>query len=673
MPYPTSSKPPVAVLASGELQDRIRIAQIQQSAQIASQLQEAILQKDYGQVLGLANRIASPELDNLQRDASPEELGIRRIMHEIVDEGLRTLLLASGTQTDHWKRVFMPDQYKLFEFPKLLTNALWLRIAGSEIPDNNEERLDPSALAGMGFKDQALTVARFCCCNDGRSRIDYPAVAKVLDARILPSFNNWILTVYSFSPDRLAEEQSTANQTRAIRDFLQASKLPHESLPATAAQATTAFTSPYWSDDSQRPIAEAINGKQMRGLFERFIPDPQEEGPEWPELDILEDTDSIVICPNWFDEHVIHRCMSPLTEGMRKSGAQAIRIYRSLLQGHTRQVSDWGQQSLDVFHGEEYVLSDISRICRRLRELDIDFAFHPEIVPVNSSAWTATERIARVQATGYGFPVTSGLRAMDYYIGGAAVEIPGTDGADYTERLVLLPGLGVSTTPPPLPKTARTRPTDDERVHLCATSSKKKLGTELLSAWDAIQQGEDNTYLSLFTNMSEQEAASYSGPMAQLLTHGEVDLNCTVDRVDLVQVISDADLYLDSFPFGGFNTLVEALVCGVPVLTLQGTQARNRFGAAIIRQLELPEFLIANSYSEYISTAKRLIGDAGLRQEIRSQLGEPAQVLAKLADPHMADHFDAAVKWMKQQGPRRGRPMAPVYIEAGEKPRILSA
>lgn len=668
-PVPHRSAPG---LSPNERKHQSRVLQIQQAAAMAGKLQDALLRRDADAALVLANQLVGPSIHCLERDALPDELAIRRTIHEIVDDALRGLLLAEGTESEHWRRLVLPSSQGLFEFPSLMAHARLLALCSSTVLDENPESLDPQMLAGMSFRAQALRFGRFSVSNDGRAAIDYRALAKVLDSRILPAFNNWLLTVHVMSPIPVARPHIERNQSESLAHFL-GHPAPAKPLPATERQATTAFTSPYWTDSSQRPISEAIYGRQMRGYLDHFAPLPGAPSRATAELATLQGVESIVVCPNWFDAHVAHRCMSPLTTGMRDSGSRAVRVYRELLRGHTLPAADWRDATTDIFHSEQDPIADVALICRELRGLGIDFAFHPEIVPVNPSSWMASERVARVQATGYGFPVTSGLRTMDYFVGGRHVEPNETTGSDYSERLVLLPGLGVSTTPPPIPDVLRTRPVDDDQVRICATASKSKLGSDLLKAWDAVQEGESKTSLTLFSNMSASEAALRSGAIGELLTHGEVELTCAIPRNDLVASMADADLYLDSFPFGGFNSLVEALVFGVPVVTLEGSQARSRFGAAILRKLGLPDFLIAHSYPEYVAAAKRLIQDAGLRQSIRDQLGTPDQVLRGLADPDMAAHFDAAVTWMRQQGPRGRKSLPPVYIEAGEAPRILSA
>ena len=53
-------------------------------------------------------------------------------------------------------------------------------------------------------------------------------------------------------------------------------------------------------------------------------------------------------------------------------------------------------------------------------------------------------------------------------------------------------------------------------------------------------------------------------------------------------------------------------------------------------------------------------------------LSDRTAVLARLDDPELPHHMDAAVTWMRHNGPTKSR-RAPVMIRAGEQPVSLSA
>ena len=86
----------------------------------------------------------------------------------------------------------------------------------------------------------------------------------------------------------------------------------------------------------------------------------------------------------------------------------------------------------------------------------------------------------------------------------------------------------------------------------------------------------------------------------------------------------------------------------------------------------MPEALIAKDLNNYVDCAARLLDDAGARQALRDQLEDRQALFAKLNDPDLGHHMDAAISWMREQGPPRSR-RAPVFIRAGEKPVLLSA
>ncbi|MCA9002949.1 MAG: hypothetical protein KDB61_13575, partial [Planctomycetes bacterium] len=308
-----------------------------------------------------------------------------------------------------------------------------------------------------------------------------------------------------------------------------------------------------------------------------------------------------------------------------------------------------------------------------IQAADLDFIFYPEVTPANCTFVLATQRLARVQATGYGFPLSTGSPHMDYFIGGTEVE---SDGTDYSEQLILLPGMGVSTIAPPEAKTVRVRPYDDPLIRIVSSASRFKLNAKLLAAWESILSDRPMALLDMFAGMTHSQTTIMAPQMAKYLARGAVDLHPLVPRALLQETLVDADLYLDSFPFGGFNSLVEVLSMGCPVVTLEGNSARQRFGAAVLRRLDLPEFLIAKTVSDYIEAARRLIDDTGLRLEIRQRIGSRERVLAALSDPDLPHHFSAALEWMKRNGPSgpgKSRNRGPILIAAGEKPRVLCA
>jgi len=85
------------------------------------------------------------------------------------------------------------------------------------------------------------------------------------------------------------------------------------------------------------------------------------------------------------------------------------------------------------------------------------------------------------------------------------------------------------------------------------------------------------------------------------------------------------DIALDPFPYTGTTTTVDALMMGVPVVTLRSRGAESihshNVSASLLMQAGLQE-LVADSEEEYISIALQLAGDPARLARLRSTLRE---------------------------------------------------
>jgi predicted O-linked N-acetylglucosamine transferase (SPINDLY family) len=84
------------------------------------------------------------------------------------------------------------------------------------------------------------------------------------------------------------------------------------------------------------------------------------------------------------------------------------------------------------------------------------------------------------------------------------------------------------------------------------------------------------------------------------------------------------DIALDTFPYNGHTTSLDALWMGVPVVTLVGRTAVGRAGLCQAHQLGLVKELVATTPDEFVARAEALAGDtlrlAALRRELPMRL-----------------------------------------------------
>jgi protein O-GlcNAc transferase len=94
-------------------------------------------------------------------------------------------------------------------------------------------------------------------------------------------------------------------------------------------------------------------------------------------------------------------------------------------------------------------------------------------------------------------------------------------------------------------------------------------------------------------------------------------------RDKYLQIYRRIDLGLETFPYNGHTTSLDALWMGVPVVTLSGKTVVGRAGRSQLSNLGLPE-LIAESAEQYVQIAANLCNDlprlSNLRQTLRQRM-----------------------------------------------------
>jgi hypothetical protein len=123
------------------------------------------------------------------------------------------------------------------------------------------------------------------------------------------------------------------------------------------------------------------------------------------------------------------------------------------------------------------------------------------------------------------------------------------------------------------------------------------------------------------------------------------------------QILAAADIYLDSFPYSGATTTVEALQCGLPVVALQGQTQRGQQAAGWLIEFGLKE-LVAKSRRTYVKIVADLAGDAKRRANVQTHIAEARQ---KAMGQHaFAKWFEACL--LPHASQSKGRLAAPHYL-----------
>jgi protein O-GlcNAc transferase len=93
-----------------------------------------------------------------------------------------------------------------------------------------------------------------------------------------------------------------------------------------------------------------------------------------------------------------------------------------------------------------------------------------------------------------------------------------------------------------------------------------------------------------------------------------------------LQLLSLADVCLDTLHFNGMNTSLEAFSVGTPIVTLPGRLQRGRHTQAMYRKMGILE-CIAEDADDYVDIAVRLGCDRMFADEIKQRIAVRSAVL----------------------------------------------
>lgn len=250
----------------------------------------------------------------------------------------------------------------------------------------------------------------------------------------------------------------------------------------------------------------------------------------------------------------------------------------------------------------------------------------------------AALRLAPIQCVSWGHPVTSGLPTMDYFLSSELMEPP--DGAaHYSETLVKLPNLGGSFPRPPV-SMAEPCQKGHKPVYLCSQSLFK-----LLPQYDFV-------FPEIASRVGDSEfwfLESAMKPVADIFRERLIDafghygMNAeqycriypAMNYFDFLALNQKADIFLDSFLWSGHNSGLEALVCGLPIVTLPAPMMRGRHCFGILTRLGITE-TIAKDVEDYCRIAARLGSDENFRRAMADVMSSRADQIFDDATPIQA-------------------------------------
>jgi predicted O-linked N-acetylglucosamine transferase (SPINDLY family) len=114
-------------------------------------------------------------------------------------------------------------------------------------------------------------------------------------------------------------------------------------------------------------------------------------------------------------------------------------------------------------------------------------------------------------------------------------------------------------------------------------------------------------------------------------------------RLDYLARYREIDVCLDTFPYNGHTTSLDALWMGVPTVTLAGDTVVGRAGVCQAMNVGLPE-LIASTPDHYVAIARTITDDLEALSGYRRTLRERMKRTALMDGPRFARNVESAYR-----------------------------
>ena len=255
---------------------------------------------------------------------------------------------------------------------------------------------------------------------------------------------------------------------------------------------------------------------------------------------------------------------------------------------------------------------------------------------------TFARKPAPILASWMGYPGTTGLQAMDYYLTDRFF-LPQEPFKDqFTEKLVYLPASAPFMPYEAAPDVNELPALTKGYITFGSFNRLNKLSPAVISVWAKLMLALPTSRLIL---AAMPESGSGSGSGYDTVINWFAEQGIEQDRLIFypkrsmgvyMTLHNQVDICLDTFPYNGGTTTCHALWMGVPTLTLAGQTPAGRTGTTLLSHAGL-EHLIAVNEDDFVKKGLSLANDieqlAQIRRELRtrfslSAIGQP-ELIAK--------------------------------------------
>ncbi len=320
----------------------------------------------------------------------------------------------------------------------------------------------------------------------------------------------------------------------------------------------------------------------------------------------------VIVCEEIKFDHSIYRTHSAAMCALRERFNVVGIVYRDQI---SSEINDLFDETVAMPEGDYFeVVREISEEIRRRSPAVIIF---PSLGMRPHAIALASVRLAPIQCASYGHAASTRSLAIDYMV--LPEDFVGSSDR-FSEKLLALPGAAMPFRPPhldsPVCKAAPDRK-EDGKVRVGIPSSVMKLNPNFFAALKRI-----STSASTPTEFQFFPLGSFGLAHAELtrVTRSVLPASAVFRQLsygDYLERLSKCDFILCPFPYGNTNSIVDAILVGLPGICLDGPEPHSHIDAGLFHRMGFPDQLTTNTIDDYVSEAVRMIDDVEWRVHCR--------------------------------------------------------
>ena len=285
-------------------------------------------------------------------------------------------------------------------------------------------------------------------------------------------------------------------------------------------------------------------------------------------------------------------------------------------------LNSFADKWFDVFN-----YSDL-QLVQFIRSVNIDILIDLSGFTEGNRFEVVARRCAKIQISWLGYNNSLGIKNLDYLISDRNL-IKNEELGLYSEKILFMPKIWNSLTlPDKLPEINDDLRLNNSNFVFCSFNNFQKLTDHTVSVWSRILK---NTNSQIYLKDSSKGGKDLQqNIIGKFLGFGAKQkqlkfFNHKENFYDHLSLYNQANAALDTFPYPGVTTSFEAILMGLPVLTMKGFNFNSRCGESINKNIQM-DHLIAQNDNDYIEKAISLVNDNNLNTKYGINLRKKALI-----------------------------------------------